>query len=178
MSRSETFLAMQPGRTQRVLQIAIAMILTLAAAAFAARFIVGPHYAPGQAPPMDIWITLHLITVLPAALLGIWLLGSRKGSQLHRRLGYLWCGLMVTTSLVALMIRGYFLPNLHGINPIHIFSIITLIGVPQAVLAARRHDVVAHRNGVFGMCMGGLFCAGLFAFMPGRTLGNMLMGWM
>ena len=50
-------------------------------------------------------IQVHVATVVPAAVLGLWLiLASRKGSLLHRRAGYVYIALMTMTSVVAIWI--------------------------------------------------------------------------
>jgi uncharacterized membrane protein len=173
------FVTMPLKRATWILRSMLVVILVLAAAAFTAPLLTGPHYADGvQAPGYTLWVWLHLATVIPSIILGFYLLGAAKGTARHRLLGKIWCALMVITALAALMIRGYFLPNWHGLNVIHIFSVITLVSVPGIIIAARRHNVVAHQRAVFGLCTGGLFIAGLFAFMPGRILGDALYGWM
>jgi uncharacterized membrane protein len=154
------------------------MLMTTAtlvgAAIFMRMFFPESHSAtPGH---MTIWMQLHLATVIPAVLLGLYLLSNPKGTPQHRRLGKIWCALMVITALAALMIRGYFLPNWHGINPIHIFSALTLIGVPRIIIKARQHDVAGHERAVLSLCFGGLFVAGLFVFLPGRLMGIWLFG--
>lgn len=163
----------------RWLRMLLLVVFVLALAALTARQITGPFYVPGVAQPgYTLWVWLHLATVLPSVALGFYLLGAAKGTPRHRLLGKLWCALMVTTALFALMIRGYFLPNWHGINPIHLFSLLTLVSVPRIILAARQHNVAAHQRAVFGLCTGGLFIAGMLAFTPGRVLGDALFGWM
>jgi uncharacterized membrane protein len=161
--------------TQRSVRLMLMAIAALSGAAIFARlFFPETHSAtPGH---MTIWVKLHLGTILPSIVLGFYLLGNPKGTPQHRLLGKIWCALMVMTALSALMIRGYFLPNWHGINPIHIFSALTLISVPRIIWNARQHNVEGHEKAVLGLCFGSLFIAGLFAFMPGRLMGIWLFG--
>jgi uncharacterized membrane protein len=44
-------------------------------------------------------VLFHVATVVPAALIGAWLLARPKGTRLHRALGRVWIGLMAATSL-------------------------------------------------------------------------------
>jgi uncharacterized membrane protein len=120
---------------------------------------------------------LHLATVLPAFLLGTWLMFNRKGTPHHRLLGKIYMVLMLTTGIITLFMPaavGMRLFNHFGF--IHLFSVLTIYSVPAAYLAARRHDVQAHRGNMIGLYIGGLIIAGAFAFGPGRLLNRWLFG--
>lgn len=113
----------------------------------------------------------HLATVLPALAIGTYLMIRRKGSPTHRLLGKIYMMLMMTTALITLFMPAVVGPTLFNhFGFIHIFSVLTLHGVPQAYFAARKHDVRTHRNHMIGLYVGGLLIAGAFAFMPGRLL--------
>jgi uncharacterized membrane protein len=114
---------------------------------------------------------IHLATVLPAFVIGTYLLFSRKGSPVHRRMGKAYMALMVITSLVSLMMPAVVGPRLlNHFGLIHLFSLLALWSVPTALSAARRHDVIAHRNSMIGLYVGGLVIAGGFTFAPGRLM--------
>jgi uncharacterized membrane protein len=171
------FVPLSLSATGRLLRLLMPLPLVLFLAALTARFAFNAADAKlYEAAATTGWLWLHLATVVPSIPLAIYLLANPKGTPHHRLLGKIWCGLMVTTALAALMIRGYFLPNWHGFNFIHLFSVITLTSVPRIILAARRHDVAGHQGAVYGLCLGGLFIAGLFTFIPGRLLGTWLFG--
>ena len=55
-------------------------------------------------------------------------------------------------------------------SPIHLLSIYVLFGSWQAIAAARRHDIPAHRGHVAGMYLGGIVVAGVFTLLPGRLM--------
>lgn len=61
-------------------------------------------------------------------------------------------------------------------QPIHILSVVTLIGVPRLVLAARQHRIADHRRGVRVIVSLALLVVGLFTFPFGRILGQWLFG--
>lgn len=121
-------------------------------------------------PAMSAALIIHLGTVLPALPLGAYLLVRRKGDALHRLLGRLWAGLMVTTAISA-----FWLQESGRLSLIHIFSVITLISVPLAIFWIKRGDVARHRRAMTNTYIG-LVVAGLFAFAPGRLLGVWLFG--
>lgn len=53
---------------------------------------------------------------------------------------------------------------------------VTLIGVPRLVLAARQHRIADHRRGVRVIVSLALLVVGLFTFPFGRILGQWLFG--
>jgi len=114
---------------------------------------------------------LHLATVLPAFILGGYLLLSTKGSGLHRRLGKLYLILMAITGVITLLLPAQVGPQFLGhFGFIHLFSVLTLYLVPSAYFAARRGNLTKHRGNMLGLYIGGILIAGSFAFMPGRLL--------
>jgi uncharacterized membrane protein len=126
-----------------------------------------------QGPSGLSWpLLIHLVTVLPAVPLGAWLLlRKRKGDRLHRLLGRLWAGLMLTTAIATIWLTG---PS-GRFSFIHVFTLMILISVPRAVLAIRRGDVRTHRAAVTGAYIG-LVVAGAFTFLPGRLIPTWLFG--
>jgi uncharacterized membrane protein len=102
----------------------------------------------------------HLATVLPAFVIGTYMMIVRKGNALHRALGKVYMVLMLATASISL-----FMPAVVGARLfdhfgfIHLFSLLTLFAVPSAYFAARRHDVKAHKHNMIGLdlrsCLGG-----------------------
>ena len=114
---------------------------------------------------------LHLLTVLPAFVIGALILGTRKGTPRHRRLGRAFAGLMMITAAITLLMPSAVGPTLLGhFGFLHGLSLLVLWSVPAAIVAVRRGRVAAHRAGMVGVYAGGILVAGGFAFMPGRLL--------
>lgn len=124
----------------------------------------------GEVSPL-IWA--HIATVMLAVLLTPVMLLRQRGDRLHRRIGWVWCAAMMITALLSLGIR---VTNHGSLSPIHILSVVTLIGVPRLVLAARQHRIADHRRGVRVIVSLALLVAGLFTFPFGRMLGQWLFG--
>lgn len=119
-------------------------------------------------------IQIHVFTALSALLLGTYLLIARKGTRTHRICGRIWIGVMVVTSLSSFFIhslRLYF-----GFSPIHILSVLTLIGSWQAVVAARAGRIAEHRRHVGNLYSLALLTAGAFTLLPGRLMHKLLFG--
>ena len=121
--------------------------------------------------PSLVW--LHLGTIIIALALTPVLLLQKRGTWRHRRLGWIWASAMFSTAFASLFIREI---NHGGWSWIHVLSVITLIGVPSTVMAARRHSIVAHRWGIRTLVAGALLIAGYFTFPFDRLLGRWLFG--
>ena len=120
---------------------------------------------------------LHLATILPAFLLGTYLMVRRKGTPNHRLLGKIYLSLMVITAVVTLFMPaqlGARLFNHFGF--IHAFSLLALYSAPTALLAARRGNIKAHRASMIGLYVGGILIAGAFTLAPGRLMHDWVFG--
>lgn len=113
-------------------------------------------------------IQIHVAAVVPAALLGAYLLLRPKGTPRHRLLGKLWLGLMVVTALTSFFIHQ--IDVFYGFSPIHLLSIFVLSGCWRAIVTARNHNIEAHKRIVKGLYFGGIVGAGAFTFLPGRIM--------
>jgi uncharacterized membrane protein len=123
-------------------------------------------------------VQLHVATVVPAFAIGTWqIFASRKGAPAHRALGFAYLALMTVTAISALFIHSL-MPKgpFGGFSPIHLFVVGTLVGVVNALWAARTHNIAAHRAAMIGVYVGGLLIAGSLAFLPGRIMHRVVFG--
>ncbi len=126
-------------------------------------------------------IQLHFVTVVPAFVLGTWLLFfSTKGSRHHRLAGKVYLTLMVLTSLAAVFVRSFSGLSM-TVGPlklglIHLFVPLTLHGVWSTLAALRAGNIDGHRASMRGLYFGGLIIAGLLTFAPGRVMYRMFFG--
>jgi uncharacterized membrane protein len=119
-------------------------------------------------------IQVHAFAATTAFALGIVQLSAPKGTLPHRTLGWVWVALMLTVAVSSFWIHQL---RLWGPwSPIHLLSILTLVALPFAVLAAHRHMVVRHRNAMIGLFGGALVIAGIFTFAPGRIIHAVVFG--
>lgn len=120
---------------------------------------------------------VHLATVLPAVLLGTFLLFARKGTPLHKLSGKLYMTLMLFTATVTLFMPAVVGPQVIGhFGFIHLFSLLTFFAVFSALTAIRAGNVRRHAQAMVGLYIGGILVAGAFALMPGRMLHVWLFG--
>lgn len=116
-------------------------------------------------------VQLHLLAALAALGLTPVMLLVRKGTARHKALGRLWVAAMALTAGSSFWVREI---RLIGVwSPIHILSLITLASLFEAVRAARRGNIAAHKRANFG-AMFGLLGAGVFTLTPGRLLSESL----
>lgn len=131
------------------------------------------HFRLNLAPFLTSALVLkvHVLSALTAFGTGLFLLSSLpKGTQTHKQFGWVWVIAMASTA-----ISSFFLVGLSGahFSWIHGLSAWTIIMLPFAVVAARRHKVGSHAKHMRGMFMGGMVIAGLFSFLPGRLMWHM-----
>jgi len=119
-------------------------------------------------------IQIHAFAAMTAFALGVVQLSAPKGTLPHRTLGWIWIALMLVVSISAFFI--YQLRMWGEWSPIYLLAIYTLIMLPVAVLAARRHQVPRHRRAMIGLFVGALVIAGLFTLWPGRIMYAVVFG--
>ena len=118
-------------------------------------------------------IKIHAATVIPAAFLGLFQFLLPKGTGVHRTVGYAFMILMLVTSVAA-----FFIPSFMGtrFSFIHLFIIVTVVGVTRAWFAIRAGKVRAHAISLASVYLGAIGIAGYFAFQPGRIMHDVLFG--
>src|SRR4051794_14801434 len=119
-------------------------------------------------------VQVHAVAALTAFVLGAVQLSAPKGTLPHRTLGWIWVALLAIIAISSFWIHGIRWVGPFG--PIHLLSIFTLVMLPLAVLAARRHDVERHRRVMTGIFLGALLIAGLFTLVPGRIMHAVVFG--
>jgi uncharacterized membrane protein len=119
-------------------------------------------------------IKIHVVAVVSALIVGGVLLSGVKGNRLHRTLGWGWVVAMAGAAVASLFIQQ--ITRGHGFSWLHLFSGWTLIALPIAVVAARRHNVRMHSRTMTGLFVGGLIVAGITAFLPGRLMWDVFFG--
>jgi uncharacterized membrane protein len=118
-------------------------------------------------------VQAHVATVVPAFVLGIWLLlFSRKGSRWHRAVGTLFLTLMVTTAILSLFIHRRTPDSAaFGMSPTHLFVPFVLFATWRALDGAFKGNIKQHQRWVMGLFFGALVINGVnnIFFLPGIT---------
>jgi uncharacterized membrane protein len=118
-------------------------------------------------------IQLHVFSALAALGLGVVQFTAPKGTIPHRVFGYVWVTLMVCAAVTAIFIREI---NQGGFSWIHILIPITLFGVVELSVRARRGLIGKHRTAALVMFFAALLIPGAFSFMPGRIMLEVVAG--
>ena len=154
-------------------RLTVPALAVLGFTALAATLIAfGPHramHAPNFAllAEQSPVVKIHVAAAVLAFALGLVMFLSRKGAPFHRAAGWTWVTLMAAVAGSSLFLTGL---NGDFYSFIHLLSGWTLILLPFAVIAARRHDVKTHRRRMTGLFLGGMIIAGAFTFFPGRLM--------
>ena len=119
-------------------------------------------------------IQFHVLTVVPAALIGAAMLMARKGTFAHRMAGRVWVLLMVLTALSSLFIHT--IRTWGPFSPIHLLSLVVLASAVEIVRTARQRRIARHKRIVKILYFGGLGIAGLFTLWPGRIMHEVVFG--
>jgi len=119
-------------------------------------------------------VALHLVAALLALVAGTLVMTRRKGTPLHRVLGWSFVATMMLAAASSAFIHDSRLPSLAGFSPIHILTVLTLLGLPRAIWQIRHGDVRGHRRTMQALFAGGCIVAGVFTLLPGRFLGDLL----
>ena len=119
-------------------------------------------------------IPVHGIAALICLIFGLAQLLMRKGTTLHRRLGWVWAVLMALVAVSGLFIwelRLFWL-----FSPIHLLSLLTLWALARGILAARQGRIADHKRAMKQLYGLALVISGAFTVFPGRIMYLVLFG--
>ena len=120
---------------------------------------------------------LHLGSLVPAFVIGSYLLLNRKGTPAHKFLGKIYMGLMLFTAFITLFMEALVGPKfLNHFGFLHLLSLFVLYTVPTAYRAIRVGNIKLHKRKMVGLYVGALLVAGAFTLSPGRLIHSWLFG--
>tara|TARA_B100001142_G_scaffold110_1_gene114 strand:+ start:1658 stop:2044 length:387 start_codon:yes stop_codon:yes gene_type:complete len=120
---------------------------------------------------------LHLGSLVPAFVIGSYLLLNRKGTPVHKFLGKIYMGLMLFTAFITLFMEALVGPKfLNHFGFLHLLSLFVLYTVPTAYTAIRVGNSKLHKRKMVGLYVGALLVAGAFTLSPGRLIHTWLFG--
>ena len=123
-----------------------------------------------EAPP----IPLHALVALLAVILGGIQLAMKKGTRLHKALGWIWTVIMAFVAITSFFIHEIKLWGQY--SPIHLLSLWTLISLGLAIYFAKIGKIKSHKQVMVALYGCGLILAGLFTLMPGRVMHQIIFG--
>lgn len=129
------------------------------------------HPAPLFAAPIS--VQLHVCAAVLALVVGAVILLLPKGTSFHRALGWTWVASMIVVTVTSVLMVA---DLRNGINPLHVFTAITVLALWGGLTGIRRGNVRRHAGSMVGLYIGGLIVAGAFAFIPGRLMWQVVFG--
>jgi uncharacterized membrane protein len=131
----------------------------------------GFNLAPLLATPIS--VQAHVAAAVAAMVIGAVILLLPKGTGLHRLLGWSWVSSMIVVAATSVMM---IFDMRTGVNALHIFTAVTVVSLWLGLTGIRRGNVRQHAGSMLGLYVGGLLIAGAFAFIPGRTMWQVVFG--
>ena len=120
---------------------------------------------------------LHLGSLVPAFVIGSYLLLNRKGTPVHKFLGKIYMGLMLFTAFITLFMEALVGPKfLNHFGFLHLLILFVLYTVLTAYRAIRVGNSKLHKRKMVGLYVGALLVAGVFTLSPGRLIHTWLFG--
>lgn len=118
-------------------------------------------------------IQIHALSAFAALGVGLVQFLGPKGVLPHRILGMVFVLLMTTVASTAIFIRNL---NDGNFSFIHIFVPVTFLGLFGLVRHAMQRNGKGHLHDARGLFFGALMIPGLFAFLPGRLMWQVVFG--
>jgi uncharacterized membrane protein len=168
-----------PNRISWIVYTAVIAILAAALLPYWPQFAAGFAHASPHAPNWRLWselspiLKVHVAAALLAFVVGMAIFLRRKGSGLHKILGWGFVIAMTMTAGTSLFVTGL---NGSSYSLIHLLSGWTLIALPLGIFAIRNGKVEGHQRAMTGLFVGGLGLAGALTFIPGRFMFEFFFG--
>lgn len=119
-------------------------------------------------------VQFHVVCALLALVLGPVALYRRRRDRVHKLLGYSWVCAIAGVALSSFGIHSFAV--IGPFSPIHALSLFTLWSLYEGLRLILSGRVIGHRIVMRNLYWYGLCVAGLFNFLPGRTMNKVLLG--
>ncbi len=128
-----------------------------------------------------LWVQIHAVSALAALAIGMIIFTRVKGDRTHRIVGRAWVALLAVTALSTIFMPSLFTERapyatLYGYGPIHILSVITILGLINGVWAAMNGRIATHQRQMRVLFVFALLGAGAFTLLPGRIMNAVVFG--
>ena len=119
-------------------------------------------------------IPTHAIAAMIAIVIGAIQLLMKKGTHIHRLLGWVWIGLLIIVCVTSFFI--YEIKLWGNYSPIHLLSVFTLFSLGGSVYYAQNGMIKQHRISMISIYFLALILTGFFTLLPGRIMNEVLFG--
>jgi len=135
--------------------------------------VPAPSFHPDVLFATPMAVQIHVAAAVLALVIGAAIFLLPKGTGFHRLLGWSWVSSMIVVAATSIAMIA---DLRNGINALHIFTAVTVVSLWAGLAGIRRGDVRQHASAMAGLYIGGLIIAGVFAFIPGRTMWTTVFG--
>jgi uncharacterized membrane protein len=119
-------------------------------------------------------IQIHAYAAILSFALGPFALLRKRRDIWHKSAGYVWVAAMYCTAISSMFFSET--PMIGPFSPIHILSVMTLVGLTYAVRAAILRNAIAHGRAMRALYAQALIIPGVFTFLPGRRMNAVFSG--
>ncbi len=119
-------------------------------------------------------VYLHALVALASLLLGAIQFLLKKGTTLHRVIGWCWVVLMAGVAISSFGIHEIRL--IGPFSAIHLLSILVLYSLWQGVSRVRAGDIKGHQRSMMALYIYGMVITGGLTLLPGRVMHTVLFG--
>ncbi|VAV86777.1 hypothetical protein MNBD_ALPHA06-119 [hydrothermal vent metagenome] len=174
MRYPDLFLSNGVGSTATRMQTGLALLMVSGIALIAVLLVSGQAQMDfSVAQKMSMSVKIHASSAILALVLGGVQLVLPKGRTLHMVFGVLWVLSMILVAGSSLFIQQIFNGSF---SPIHLFVPLTAFGLYRGLKPLLQRKFREHGKQMRGVYFGALVIAGLFTFIPGRTMWNLFFG--
>lgn len=135
--------------------------------------VPAPSFQLGPLLATPLSVQIHVAAAVAGLVVGAAIFLLPKGTGFHRLLGWTWVSAMIVVAATSIAMIADFRT---GINALHAFTAVTVISLWGGLSGIRRGNVRRHAASMVGLYVGGLIIAGVFAFIPGRTMWQVFFG--
>ena len=117
-------------------------------------------------------IQFHVIAAVVAFLVGPIALIRKRRDIFHKIAGYIF-----VVGIVVAALSSFFIFSIRMIgpfSPIHLLSVVSLVSVSFALYSIKNKNIKAHKRAMWRLYSQAIGIAGLFAFLPGRLMNDMV----
>lgn len=125
---------------------------------------------PLLSAPLEIQI--HATSAMLAIALGPVAIYRQRRDRIHKTVGYIWVVAMVSVAITSFWIHTFAV--IGPFSPLHGLALLALWSVYEGMRHAFAGRIAAHRAAMTSLYWNGLLVAGLFNFLPGRTINRMV----
>ncbi len=119
---------------------------------------------------MNLFLQLHLLTIVPGLVLGPFILSRKQGDKTHKFLGRIWVMLMIVSCFLSFGIA-----HNGSYSWLHLLGIFTIYQVIRAMKAIKAKNLQVHKRAMIGSYLGSVGAFIFAASVPQRIINKWIL---